>query len=937
MSSLRLRGLESKEQFKDILAYLRSSTRPVVSIESHGDARSRHDFEATITFRCNDDDRRALTLMQIMFPGVHADRTFLGMTVLVNPSPERQTLIDIVAVHGLTGHAATTWTSDNSRMWIRDFIPLWFSNARVMSFGYESSRSIGDVKDVARQLLNGLMSNRQNAETRPVVFLAHSLGGLVVKQALVMSASVPTYKDIHQQVRCITFFGTPHRGSPVANWASWIFRALPTFCRPNALHDHIKKLRRDSKFLFDLGQRFLPVLEASHIKVLSVYELNKIKKHRLIPFVPGFVIVRQNSALLGLEDSAEVAIAINACHREICRFPSEHSRDFQDLMFQIRETLGWNEYLPRFGPNNLLVGRHEMIEDVYNICITSLQPTRSTPFCIALVGQPGIGKTSVARQVCNLARRRQLFGHIFFLSAESETKLVQNFKEILRLSNISDAEMPTSAEQIRELFFEQLKKADQPWLLVYDNAVEESFLSISWPVSGNGSVIVTSNSHNIAHGLPGTVRTVVVAGLSQEHGAELLISKVPCSHSEAREVMWPQCVALAQRFDGLPLVLRQLGAFMHCANITPRQVVQLLDKPDGGNGKIYFYHDKEKFEERQGTLEDAWAAIFPRLSTDSTKLLNILSLLDRERIPAEMFPFTSERPPYQSFEFLFDEFKFLPAKGSLVNYEMVSIGDSESISLHPAVQITLLNRMSFDERTNAFRMVLWLLRRAYPHQDMGAHMHNVWDTCEVFVPQVLAFEKAVAKWKPVLDDMEASEYTDLICDTAWYLWEVGQHEKGMEILDSTERSYLKSTGSESIQAARICVIQGSIYSALNRYDKSGPLFLEGLRLHQKLLPADHPLIANSLMQAGNYYTSQEKFDKAIESHRSALQIRQRAHNTPPDMTALSYLNICRPLLMTNKPENLDEAEAFLTLAEEAENCLDHRLLLYYKSHIRKFG
>src|SRR5271154_6866626 len=44
-------------------------------------------------------------------------------------------LLDIVAVHGITGDAYDTWTHKNGKLWLRDFVPEDFPGARVFSFG----------------------------------------------------------------------------------------------------------------------------------------------------------------------------------------------------------------------------------------------------------------------------------------------------------------------------------------------------------------------------------------------------------------------------------------------------------------------------------------------------------------------------------------------------------------------------------------------------------------------------------------------------------------------------------------------------------------------------------------------------------------------------------------------------------------------------------
>ena len=98
----------------------------------------------------------------------------------------------IVAVHGLGGHWEKTWTHENGKLWLRDFLPSQLQdanvNARVMSFGYNSdtftSKAVTGIDQEATILLDRLEGSRESgrAKVRPIIFIAHSLGGLVVKK-----------------------------------------------------------------------------------------------------------------------------------------------------------------------------------------------------------------------------------------------------------------------------------------------------------------------------------------------------------------------------------------------------------------------------------------------------------------------------------------------------------------------------------------------------------------------------------------------------------------------------------------------------------------------------------------------------------------------------------------------------------------------------------
>jgi len=97
--------------------------------------------------------------------------------------------VDIVFVHGLNGDAIESWTDpDTKSFWPKDFLPNDTPEARVMTFGYNADAAFGnttaDIVDHAKDLLSSLIDKREEEDEnrRPIIFIAHSLGGIVVKQ-----------------------------------------------------------------------------------------------------------------------------------------------------------------------------------------------------------------------------------------------------------------------------------------------------------------------------------------------------------------------------------------------------------------------------------------------------------------------------------------------------------------------------------------------------------------------------------------------------------------------------------------------------------------------------------------------------------------------------------------------------------------------------------
>lgn len=78
-------------------------------------------------------------------------------------------------------------------MWLRDSLPYNLTiettkqlMAQVMTFGYDlriiGSRSTQSLEDIASKLHNSLGSIANDKSIQPIIFITHSLRGLIVKQ-----------------------------------------------------------------------------------------------------------------------------------------------------------------------------------------------------------------------------------------------------------------------------------------------------------------------------------------------------------------------------------------------------------------------------------------------------------------------------------------------------------------------------------------------------------------------------------------------------------------------------------------------------------------------------------------------------------------------------------------------------------------------------------
>ena len=104
-------------------------------------------------------------------------------------------------------------------------VPTTVPNARVLTFGYDTHirhklgplGSKNTVYDIAWNFLVALEAERREEPLRPIMFVVHSLGGIIVKEMLRRSSGCHKgqahLRDVSESTIGIVFFGTPHGGA----------------------------------------------------------------------------------------------------------------------------------------------------------------------------------------------------------------------------------------------------------------------------------------------------------------------------------------------------------------------------------------------------------------------------------------------------------------------------------------------------------------------------------------------------------------------------------------------------------------------------------------------------------------------------------------------------------------------------------------------------
>lgn len=250
-------------------------------------------------------------------------------------------VVDICFVHGLTGNRIETWKAANREdPWPQDLLSKEIPNARILTFGYDAyivksgfaTASRNRLIDHATKLLVALQGLRWKTKTvsRPLIFVAHSMGGLLCKHAIIDSRDNPVerFKDIFYSVRGVIFLGTPHRGSWMAAWAAIPVSAIS---RVKSTNTNILSLLNDGNEVLEKLQRdFINMLLElrSHGREIAVYCFYEEQDTPLL----GKLIVPKDSAIF----EGYPNVSINADHASMAKFASANESGFLALTDELK-------------------------------------------------------------------------------------------------------------------------------------------------------------------------------------------------------------------------------------------------------------------------------------------------------------------------------------------------------------------------------------------------------------------------------------------------------------------------------------------------------------------------------------------------------------------------------------------------------------------------
>lgn len=508
-------------------------------------------------------------------------------------------MLSVIAVHGLDEDALDTWTAPNSCCWLRDLLSFDIP-VRVLAFAYEDtpksifgSGTAEKIQRHAQTLLQDLWSQRDTNERRqrPIIFICHGLGGIIVKKALILSSNFVSHRLAHlhsifSTTASIIFMGTPHMGIAKDKWPLLLSKFTSVFSDSSHLRSSIEK---GSETLQELTDQFMPLMR--NFNLYNFWE----SVETTFGFFRGYIVEESSAAPWPTVESS----GIHATHSQMCKFPDEHFPAYKVILTALRrhlkeaehiiptrlaaakhdirdrrkaevhEILGSNAFIKdvqsatqqsqkksynkhftaKMRVSDIFTGREGLARELQSRILPPVDPqTPSEQKRYVLHGLGGSGKTQFCLKFANDNKNK--FWGVFWIDASSAQTAERAFAEIGLMGNL---------EARPEAGLSWLTRQELPWLLVIDNADDIRFNYANYFPSGErGHILLTSRNPECK--VHATVGSKEFRDLETEDAITLLLRAISKDDDVYIQEKRISALPVVKALGCLPLALSQAGA-----------------------------------------------------------------------------------------------------------------------------------------------------------------------------------------------------------------------------------------------------------------------------------------------------------------------------------------------------------------------------------------
>ncbi|KAJ5123879.1 uncharacterized protein N7515_007704 [Penicillium bovifimosum] len=576
--------------------------------------------------------------------------------------PARASGIDLIFVHGLGSNPDTTWQARNSTNtahlteetrpnseqyvnWVSEFLP---SDLPRRDAVYTRLQTVGTH---LLEHIDGQIRQSKYEQSRRLVFVGHSYGGLVVEEALIQAKRRREFNHIVEQTRAILFLGTPHRGTSFGPWGRLAALALqPLGSNPLILAN----LEYDSVVLSDLHESFISSIR-DDLQVVNFYEQRPLCLLRLGFFRWQMFCVSERSATYQGNTVSKIGLAVD--HYGLNKFDSRNE-SYNIILSKLARVLAplvqptKRQYSVPLETVQTFIQRDQLWKELEEK-LQIRHGRASVPFAVTLHGLEGAGKSQLALKFTECSVDR--YSPILWIDATREETVRSSFRRCAAEIGVADEpnnQQSTALVDDRVIqgvlrWLRNRTDVDDEWLVIVDNADDLTWgIKKIMPKGTRGRIIITSRDAQSQKLVEKSCEQIRVGDMSPREARMVLLRHLSDNVDLLPQSVEEGCDEVAKKLGYLPLAIDLAGAYIGNSVAPELSLARYLEDYEKHRDELLQMDHLRGLSSAERTVWTVWDTTLEKIETQYPRLqpgllLTFLACFQGNIVQDEMFRLAS--------------------------------------------------------------------------------------------------------------------------------------------------------------------------------------------------------------------------------------------------------------------------------------------------------